>query len=196
MYKTPATTDTVKSYSVHIDDATLIIPFAKIHPGMLMAQAETMKREPALYPFTCSEVKAYNIATGSFSWTMDNPFQDSIPKRFVVGLVDSSAYSGDNQKSPFNFEGFDVNFLEFQVDGLGQTLQPDYINENYVTSYARLFEWMPPEQKEPPNISYYDYGNGYAQYVFDLEKTKNPSVSNPLRRGQRRLTVKFSKATA
>ena len=87
-----------KFYSLNILDATLIIPFAKIHPGMLTAQAEVLKKEMALYPFIRSEIKAYNIATSSFNWTMDNLFQDSIPKRLIVAFLVSASYSGDNEK--------------------------------------------------------------------------------------------------
>ena len=198
LYKTqPSTSEASKSYSVNIEDATLIVPFAKINAGMLMAQAELMKREMALYPFTRSEIKGYNIPKGSYSWTMDNLFQDSIPKRMVLAFVESSAYSGHEQMNPFDFKTFDVSYIDFQVDGQtsgAQILQPDYTNGNYVTAFSRLFECMPPDQKEPPNISYYDYANGYSMYLFNLETSKDSLYSNPLKRGQTRLTVKFKKA--
>ena len=186
-----------KSYYVHIDDATILVPYARIHPGMLMAQSEMLKKEMALYPFTRSEVKGYNIPKGNHSWMMDNLFQDAIPKRLVIGLVKSSAYSGANQLNPFNFDTMSVNYLDFTIDGQScksQVLQPDFENDNYVQSYSKLFDCMPPNQKEPPEITYYDYKHGYALYVFDLENSKDVFYSNPLRRGQTRLTVKFGKA--
>ena len=184
----------VKYYSLQITDATLVVPFAKIHPGMITAQANVMKKEMALYPFTRSEVKAYNIANGSFNWTMDNLFQDSIPKRLVVAFVSSAAYSGNSKKNPFNFQNFSLTYIDFQVDGQSsgsQVLQPDYANANYVVEYSKLFEVMPHYQKEPPNIEYLEYKDGYCIYVFDLEKSKDECYSNPLRRGQTRLTIKF-----
>ena len=101
------------------------------------------------------------------------------------------------KKTTYNFKNYGVNYLDFQVDGQSngsQVLHPDYANNNYVEEYSRLFECMPPHQKEPPNISYEDYKDGYCNYVFDLEKSKDQTYSNPLRRGQTRLTVKFSNA--
>ena len=193
---TPSVTK-AKSYHVKICDAVLVVPFAKIHPGMLMAQADLLKKEMALYPFTRSEIKAYNIPEGSFNWTMDNLFQDTIPKRLVIVFLDSKNYSGNSELNMFNFKNLGVNYLDFQVDGQSnsaQVLQPDFTNDNYVQAYSKLFECMPPNQKEPPNISYFDFKHGYALYVFDLENSKDPSYSNPLRRGQTRLTAKFSAA--
>ena len=194
---TGAAATTAKSYSVNIVDAKLVIPFVKIHPGMLTAQAELMKKEWALYPFTRSEIKAFNISTGSFNWTTDNLFQDSIPKRLVLAFMSSANYSGNNEKNPFNFANYGVNYLDFQVDGQSsgaQVLQPDYANDNYVVEYSKLFECMPPYQKEPPNITYGEFKEGYTLYVFDLEKSKDKVFTNPLKRGQTRLTVKFSAA--
>ena len=183
-----------KYYSLSIEDATLIVPYAKIHPCLLTKHAEVMKKEMALYPFTRSELKTYNIAAGSYNWTMDNIFQDSVPKRLILACVDSGAYAGNNEKNPFNFDNCSVNYVDFQVDGQSngsQVLQPDYKSDNYVMAYSKLFESCPMHQKEPPNIMYDEFPVGYCIYVFDLEKSKDPGFSNPLRRGQTRLTLKF-----
>ena len=204
MFKTPDPKDTgyatmSKSYSVIIQDATLLVPYARMHPGVLTAHGEMLKKEMALYPFTRSEIKAYNIPKDSYTWTMDNLFQDSIPKCLVVGFVLSSAYSADNQHNPYNFQNFDLYYLDFQINGQscgGRPMQPNFANKNYASTYCRLFDCVPPEQKELPNISYFDFLHGYAIYVFDLEKSKNSLYSNPLRRGQTRLTAKFAKSLA
>ena len=163
---------------------------------MLMAQAEILKREMALYPFTRSEIKTYNIPSGGKQWSMDNLFQDAIPNLVRIAIVESEAYTASNEKNPFEFKNLDLNYIDFQVasqSNANEVLQPDFHNNNYVRAYSRLHENISSNQKEPPYISYVDYKNGYTIYVFNLSQCKNADYSKPVKRGQTRLTLKFAK---
>ena len=198
MYKSPPSTATVsKSYTFEIVDATLVVPHVKINPGMLAAQGERLKKEMALYPFKRSEIKTYNIAEKTNSWSMDNLFQDCIPDRLVITTIDSLGYIGTNNKNPFHMQHFNLNYLDFQVDGRSSgsgVLQPDFGNKNFSDAYFRMMNSTPTNQKEPPNITPFDYINGYTIYVLDLFQSRSTAYTKPFRRGQTRLTLKFGAA--
>lgn len=188
---------TSKHYSVQISDASLSIPFVKIHPGLITQHNEMISKSPAIYPFERSDIKAFNIPINSYSWSMENIFQDCIPKKLVIAFVASSAYSGNNQKNPFNFHHFDLNYLSFQVNGQNapaQALQPNFETNHAVRSYATLFESAPPWQKESSAIGYFEYLRGYTIYILDLEKSKGLEFTNPVRKGNTSISVRFAKA--
>lgn len=186
-----------KYYSVHISDASLSIPFVKIHPGLITQHNEMISKSPAIYPFERSDIKAFNIPINSYSWSMENLFQDSIPKKLVIAFVASTAYSGNNQRNPFKFHHFDLNYLNFQVNGQNapaQPLQPNFDEKHAVRSYATLFESAPPWQKEASSISYLEYLAGYTIFVLDLEKSKGQDFTNPVKKGNTSISVRFKKA--
>ena len=186
-----------KSFSYDIMNAALIVPHVKVNPGLFIAHTDLLKSEMALYPFTRSEIKSYNVTKGAQSWSMDSIFQDCIPHRLVITLVLSQGYSGSNLKNPFELRHANVNYLDFQVDGQSngnEVLQPNYTTGNYVNAYSKLLDSTPTNQKELPNISYYDFKRGYAIYVLDVNKRMEGDYTKPVRRGQTRLNIKFSTA--
>ena len=106
-----------KRYKYEIGDAILKISQVKLNPGVMISHAEQIKKSPALYPYMRSDVRTFNIQSGSFSWGMDDVFQGQIPCRVVVGLVSSKAFSGAYDKNPYNFHHFNCNFIGLYADG-------------------------------------------------------------------------------
>lgn len=184
---------TTGPYSIVFKEAKISIPYVKLNPGYLNAQSEILKKEVALLRFTKSVIKTYTIGQGDSTWSCENLFQDNIPHRLIVGLIDSRAYSGHSEKNPFNFQHFKSEYLNFEVNGQtigSEILQPDFLNENYASCYSNLIGNIPWNQTEIPNISYSDFGHGYALFVFNMiKKVSNYDIPNF--KGQTRLSLKF-----
>lgn len=180
------------SYSLNITDAVLSVPFVKVNPSLLLNHTKQLEKKSAIYPFLRSDLKTYNIPAENYNFSVENIFQDNIPKRLVIGLVPSSNYSGHPEKNPFEFKHFNVEYLSFEIDGQSvphRPLQPNYEDNNYNSAYATLFDTRPKDQKQLPNIDYYDYSHGYTLYVLDLDGTEQ--YLKPRRKGNTRLTLKF-----
>jgi hypothetical protein len=129
------------SYKVEIVDATLKMEHDRMSPAILRAHSENLESEQALYPYRKSQVKVFNVPKGSFTWSMDNIFQDKIPTKVVIGLVSESGYSGSTKKNPFNLANWDVNYAAFLVDGQsrpGQPFQPNYEEGIYASAFNSL----------------------------------------------------------
>lgn len=116
-------------YKVQIVDASFKLCIQRPNPALTMAHVKILEKSPAVYPYLFSNLKISSIAKGEFSFTIDDVFQGEVPSILILGLVSSSAFSGDYKKSPFNFQSFDCNFVAFYVDGQSfptKPLQPNY----------------------------------------------------------------------
>ena len=121
--------ETNVAYRVEIMAVTLKMEHDTMSPNILRAHSENLEKEQALYPYTRSEIRVFNIPSGVSTWSMDNIFQDKIPTKVVIGLVNESGYSGSSKKNLFNFANWDINYAAFLVDGQsrpGMPFQPNY----------------------------------------------------------------------
>ena len=175
-------------YKVHLMDATLKVCCNKISSGTLAAHAKMLETKNALYPYTHSTVKVYNIPKGSYTWTMDDLFQDKIPSKVVIGMVPEQAYSGSTSRNPFNFQNWDVNYISFLVNGHsrpGQPFQPDYDNNMYMTPYVAMAKKY---RDDGTRVKHFEFASGYCLYVFQVED--NTSI---IKKGNTRVVLKMSK---
>jgi hypothetical protein len=65
-----------------------------------------------------------------------------LPKRLVIGCVDSDALNGIITKNPFDFKHHKINFVPLNVDGRQipiKPLQSDFENAGYIRSYMGLY---------------------------------------------------------
>lgn len=172
-----------------IVDATLKMCIQRPNPALTMAHTRELEEATAIYPYMTSTIKIASIADGEFSFSADNMFQGEVPSQLILGLVSSSAYSGNYKRSPFNFQHYDCNFVAMYVDGQSLPalpLQPQFSEGNYLNAFQTL-------QSVGSNIwiNRNEYAAGYTLYVLDI----NPCVDfNVKRRAQCRLELRFAKA--
>lgn len=184
-------------FSYEIEECVLKVCHVKVNPALVLAHAESLKKSPALYPYTRSDFRTFNIQPGSYTWSMDDLFQGQIPSRVVVALVSGKAYSGAYDKNPYNFSHHNCNFMALYADGQsvpGEPFQCNYKKGHYVSSYLSLFT---AGGKQLPNqgnfISRDEYANGNCMYVFNLEGKTNKEHMQLLKRGHTRLSIRFDK---
>lgn len=61
-----------EQYSYQISEAVLKVCQANLNPGVLISHAEQLKKTPALYPYMKSDVRTFNIQSGTFSFDIDD----------------------------------------------------------------------------------------------------------------------------
>jgi hypothetical protein len=69
-------------------------------------------------------------------------FLGQLPKRLVIGCVDSDTLNGTITKIPFDFKHYKINFEALNVDGRqisAKPLQPDFESAGYIRSYMILY---------------------------------------------------------
>ena len=176
------------SEKLQIVDARFKLCVQRLHNNVLLAHQKMIQNQPAYYPYQRSDIKSIALASGQYSYSVDDLFQGVVPNKLIVGMVSSEAFSGSYKKNPFNFQHYDCSSLGFYVDGQSypsHPLQPNYEADQYTECYKTLTHF-----RDDINISLDDYKKGYCLYVLNID----PYFSfNTKRRGHCRLAVKFAK---
>ena len=100
-----------------------------------------------------------------------------LPRRVIVGFVESAALNGDYHKSPFNFQHFKVKSITLRKNGIsvGIPITMTFKDEEpgqYQLGYLGLLQSLGKLRSGASiNISYLEYSKGYALYGFDLSVT-------------------------
>ena len=89
-----------KNFKILLQEMKLNICYAELNPTTIVGLENQLHTTPAVYPYLRSEIKTYNIAAGSYNFSVDDPFNGHIPAKLVVGFVSSEAYSGSVSKNP------------------------------------------------------------------------------------------------
>ena len=192
-------------YEVEIVDAVLKVCHVKVNPSVVVSHNERLKKSPAIYPYWKSDIKTFGIASGSYTFSTDDIFHGYVPDKLIVAFVLSEAYSGDYSKNPFDFQHFNLNFLELSVDGRSVPtipFQPQYqevtteagtitpLSTGYVHEYLSLFK-----NDYPQNGAFWitrdDFAGGYAIYVFDIKPGTDGKLFSKIKRGHTRLSARF-----
>ncbi|KAK3908157.1 hypothetical protein KUF71_018670 [Frankliniella fusca] len=179
-------------------DVKLYVRRVNISPSVLLAHAQALEKSPAKYPVNRVDIKTVTIAQGMHSKTIDNLFMNQLPQRVIIGFVDNHAYNGDYARNPYNFQHFNLNYLQLHVDGQAvpsHPLTPDFSKDLYMECYNTLFSGTGIHWKDEGNgISWSDYPKGNTLFVFDLSPDLSASEPhwNLQRQGTMCLDLRFA----
>ncbi len=112
--------------------------------------------------------------------------------------MDQSAFNGDLNTNPFNFEHFDHNLIELKTDSTLtiEPLEPNFEKKQYMQSYNSLFYATGINFSDCGlSITHEDFAKGYCLSAFDLtpDLTSSDSFLSPNISGILNLNIKFSK---
>lgn len=192
LYPNPKATDP-QFYRVNITDASLLVPFFKINPNLLMENATLLQNSPAYYTYPNSIFRTFNIPAKSSGDTFENIFQDILPDVLIIAFVSNKSYLGDNQGNPFDFKHFKLNLLNLEINGCSNVafkLTPDFVNGNVTRPFSALFQNR--TGKLPPYITESDFKSGYSIYKLDIAQQLGDNTVNLIRNSQTRLNISFT----
>lgn len=184
---------------LEIIDANLFVRKVKINPSILIAHTKALAVSTAKYPITRVEIKTVTISRDIQSKTIDNLYLGQLPKRCIVGFVESAAFNGSMAHNPYNFQHFNHNYLALYVDSVqipSKPLTPDYEKKLFTRSYHTLFSGSGVHFGDiGNNISLSEYPDGYCLAAFDLtpDLSCHDSHWNIIKSGSLRVEIRFSK---
>jgi hypothetical protein len=129
------------TYKVKIIDIYLKVCKINVSPEVLLAHAAILEKTPAVYPYHSTTLKAYTVPQGQYTYTVDSPFQGTIPTKLYVFFVDAAACNGDFTKNPLEYKHYNITSAGFYVDGVSYPHQPlvtDFGHRDYVAAYHSL----------------------------------------------------------
>jgi hypothetical protein len=155
------------NYKLVLEEVKLMVCEITPSPTYYSQITNHLKTTTAKYPYLKTEMVTHGIQTDSSSLVLDNIFQGRVPSKMIVAMVSTSAFLGNYLKNPFNFQHFNLNYLNLMVNGMSvpddQPLKPDYANDNYTLAYLRTVE-RKPTPLEPKHFK-----GGYNIYSFDID---------------------------
>ena len=110
-----------------------------------------------------------------------------------LGLCSTEAFNGNYNKNPFNFQHYQINFLEVNVDRMSapsEALHPNFQEGEYTSSYLNLFGGGFTKSSI---ISMKDFPNGYSLFLFNLQRQTGGDLYSREKHGNVRVKVKFAK---
>lgn len=200
---TMMTKNTTEKYKIIITQAILKVCKITLTPSLSLAHANMLSESPAMYPFERTDIKTFNIATGSFSFRADDVYQGSIPSRLILGMVNAEAYNGSYHLNPFNFMNANCSSIAVYLDDESvpaQPIKPNFEGGEYMEAYYTLFSALNKDTRDEGNdIAREDYDRGYTLYAFEILPTTS-SINGGmdqfplLRRGNLKVDLSFRKA--
>ena len=185
------------NYKTIITEASLMMRKVRPSPGVLLGHTDAMTQGPAKFPITRKECKSFAVPKALRSFKKDNIFLGQLPKRVVIGMVDSEAYAGNLEKNPYNFQHFKLNHLQMYVDGepvRNRPLRPNIDQKQYLLCYETLYRGLNQLDGDRGSIiKRSDWDKGYALFAFDL--TPDMDIDDHyalIKHGNLRLDIEFA----
>ena len=160
-------------------------------------------RELAKYPTVRSKIRTFNMVGTLTCFDIPNLFQNRIPDRVIVGLLDSRAFNGDVTRNPFCFQKFGLRSIRQMVRGEEYPYETVELNHNNgardALGYFRFIQasggWM---KKQGNLVQQEDWGQGKNCTLFMFDNVPNSRANartlNPKQSGDLQLILEFGAA--
>ncbi len=184
-------------FKVEVTEAFLTLRKVKVSPGILLGHTDALMKSPAKFPITRKECKVLAIPIGFQSFVKDNIFLGQLPKRLVIGMVHNTAFAGAVTSNPYNFEHFNLNYMQLYTDGepvLSKPLKLNFDDGKYLDAFEALSKSFDKLDGEKSSIiKREDWSRGYSLFAFDLTPDYDGDDHYPLiRHGNLRLEMNFA----
>lgn len=181
------------------DDIVFLANKITVKPEITQAHNQILKTVNAKYPFQRTRLHTYHIPQGSTFFRQDQLFQNERPDKILIGIVESVAFHGSEKLNPFNFKNQDVTNIDYTIDDKsfnGRRLEMNFGEYNAVEAFYNLTSHQGKDNGliNGPNITYSDFDEGYALYLFDeyggLMSPMRPKNTD-IRSGNSKLIINF-----
>lgn len=194
----PDTNATV--YKTSIPKLALHLRKVKLAPHAIVQQAKQFaSNAPARIHIRDGEVKTYAVPTGMRSHKIENLSLGQLPDEMYIGLVANDALNGDKTKRFYNFQHFDLNFLQITRDGVqipSPAFKPNFGDDgNNLAGYHSLYVATGKiNSDEALQFTRDEYAQGYTLFGFNFAPDLGTTnIAQPRRKGEMSLDIGFSK---
>ncbi|KAL7075542.1 hypothetical protein ACQ4LE_005308 [Meloidogyne hapla] len=165
--------------------------------GLALDITRKLDTKPARYAVRKTLMKQLFITQGRYEFN-SNIFMDKIPRRIILGLVSNSDYVGAVERSPFNFQHFNVREISIIANGRSYPQAPydlDYKNFKYARPFNDMNDALGfANSCESNGITYQQFGQNSCIYVFNLTNSGEDQgdTFDLIKNGTTSVSIKFN----
>lgn len=158
-----------------------------------------LDKEPAHYSLKRTQIVTRYIESGRADFSA-NLFNETIPRRVILALVEDSAFIGDKSKNSFNFAHFNVKEISISAGGRTYPNVPfnlDYTNDLFIRAFHESMENLGLANTiDSNNLSRERFSKGNAIYTFNLTNSlDNDDYYELIKNGTTFVNIKFNAVT-
>lgn len=131
-------------YAINIQVAKLFVRRIKVHPSVLLAVEEKLKKTPALFPITRSEMKVYSMPTEHYqNFQLNSIYLGVLPRRIFVFFVDTKQIDA-LRRSAYEFKHHNCSTIKLtsEVFPTPKIITSDFENKHYAQAYQALLDCL------------------------------------------------------
>ncbi|EFP04200.1 hypothetical protein CRE_13793 [Caenorhabditis remanei] len=175
--------DSGVKYKFEIEEVYCIVNEMDLADG-LVNEMETALMEHKLfqYPLISPQVRSFFIESSRLDSPATTLYTSKMPRRIFMGLVSGEAYNGHYNKSPFNFQPFDLRDVHIDYCGVtlpGRPMNLDFGNGKCVEPYLMLQEALGHTRNNTScNSISFDQFKSKGFTIFGFELSPVPQDTN------------------
>jgi hypothetical protein len=186
-----------KGYKLVLENIVMKMTYVRVNPMVINALQEQLQQQPAVYPYTKTDVKTISIPSGQQQVYFDTIFDGVRPSKVVIAMVSSSTMNGANSRDPTLFQDFYLTDINVAVDGI--LIQPKKMRYNategmaeYISAYEDFIHVVQKSGHQTPNMTPQQF-SWNPVFVFALEPIIKKDVHNQVVKGPICVMAQFEK---
>ena len=183
---------------IELEDMMIVVRRVKLADHIYTAVNSNLSKHDAIYPISRSKIKVFTKSAGVRDISITNQLSTpDIPTRIVVGMVSNAAFSGSKELNPFEFQHYNINYADVQVNAKSILTRPlilNMANRQYLDAYNAMMVTLGLLGRDDGyNISRNQFDGGYFLLAFDLTPTLcNGAYADPTQTGKVDIELKFA----
>ena len=159
-------------FVVEVQHMRWLVKTVEVSPSVALAIEKTLLETTAKYPIRRVEIKTMNVAAGLRSTPSTALFNGQIPRRILLGCIDGQGFHGAYNRSPFNFQHYDIR--QVSIMAAGDSFPPKPLSLNFggnlfLPAFVQLFEGLGMGGENKGNgVDKDSFQNGACLFAFDL----------------------------
>ena len=124
---------------------------------------------------------------------MEDAFNGRVPSKIVLGFVAGESMSGSLTRNPYNFQHYDITFINISLSGTptpGGPLSLNFSEDKYLQCYSELYKGK-TNCSSQARIIREEYRGGYTLFVIDLAPQNHEEFYPVTREGCVRIELRF-----
>jgi hypothetical protein len=157
----------VADFHFNFTEVFLRIKRNVISPSVREAISLTSEISPFKYPLSRVVLKPFVISYASTKFTIRNLCDGILPKRIILGFLQTSAFDGAYAEDPYDFKNIGLLSLLLKVNSkslpVTEGLKLDYDKNTFLDGYRSI-----SKLNKDLDLSLEEYKSNFCFYAFDL----------------------------